>query len=375
MKFIFPIDGDCINERDGKKIEGGIVVPVRVKAEEGRDIVINEVKAVYRDGEYVADVLIGEFRSFVTAKDTQSGERVSIAVFDLGDVTGKYRISVDDNILFLADITRHKDEYKSIFDNPYLALYKRAHDLYGACVNLNLFYEFRPDSQFSTTREYFSLTMMTDKFKGEFIANSDWLTLSFHANSEYPNRPYKFTESSVIREDFIKVSREIIRFAGKETLADSTTVHWGEATKESAAELRSLGNRALAGYFKRSQNGEPLVSYYFDGELLDHMEHRDFMFDKDIDVFFGRIDIVMNLNSLEWVKSEIASIVDDPTRGGYIDAMIHEQYFYPDYVAYKPDFEERIMYVCKYLYDRGYKPMKLAEAIREPSLYENAKFN
>ena len=32
--------------------------------------------------------------------------------------------------------------------------------------------------------------MMTDRFKEEFKANSDWLKLAFHANSELPDKPF-----------------------------------------------------------------------------------------------------------------------------------------------------------------------------------------
>jgi len=376
MRFIFPIDGDCINEYDGRKADGGVIVPVRIAAKSGLHITINEVEAEYRDGEYIAEVLFTEFRNFVTAKDTKSGEKIGITVFKLVDVMNKYRISSDDNILFLQDLTANKDVYKSVFDNPYLAVYKKCHDLYGASANLNLFYEYSDSGTFSdSSRPYFNLSMMTDKYKDEFIANSDWLTFSFHADAEFPDEPYKFTEPSVIREDFIKITREIIRFAGKEALADATTVHWGEATKESVGTLRSLGNRALAGYLTRKSDGKPLVSYYIDGELLDHLDNRDFWYDKDVDVFFGRIDIVMNLKTLDWVKSEIDDIAEHPTRSGYVEAMIHEQYFYPDYVSYLPDFEERMLYVCKFLYERGYKTMKLIDAVSEPSLYENPRFN
>ena len=40
----------------------------------------------------------------------------------------RFRISSDDNILFLQDINKNKDTYSSIFENPYLAMYKMAHD-------------------------------------------------------------------------------------------------------------------------------------------------------------------------------------------------------------------------------------------------------
>ena len=61
-----------------------------------------------------------------------------INVRDLKDnFVKRFRISSDDNILFLKDLS--EGDYKSIFDHPYLAVYKKAHDLFGAKVHLNLF--------------------------------------------------------------------------------------------------------------------------------------------------------------------------------------------------------------------------------------------
>jgi len=51
IEFIFPIDGDCVNERDGKAIENGVTVSVKVKAEEGSDVYIcgkkRNIRTVY----------------------------------------------------------------------------------------------------------------------------------------------------------------------------------------------------------------------------------------------------------------------------------------------------------------------------------------
>ena len=297
-----------------------------------------------------------------------------IAVFRFCDVEGKYRVSSDDNILFLQDLTKNKDKYKSIFENPYLAVYKKAHDLYGAKVHLNLFYEFIPSEDFKEHTEYFNLTMMTDKFKDEFSANSDWLKLAFHAYSEYPDMPYKDTTFEKMREDCIKVCREIIRFAGKECMNDTTTIHWGEVNREGVRALRSLGFRSLTGYLTFNDDGTPLVAYYLDKEQTKHCDTRDFWYDKDEDMTFARIDLVTNLGTYEWVMSQIKEIVAHPTRGGFVSTMIHEQYYHPDYKGYLPDFENRVLDVCKYLCDNGYKGCHIADAVSEKHLCDNDLF-
>ena len=159
-----------------------------------------------------------EVRDVYKRQDLNSGEKTSIAVYKLHDPVGKYRLSSDDNILFLQDINDHKDTYQSIFDNPYLAVYKKAHDLYGACVHINIYYEYTEEEMkdFSAHKTYFNLSMMTDRFKPEWQQNADWLKLSFHARKNYPNRPYQNATIAQISRDIELVHREIIRFAGKE---------------------------------------------------------------------------------------------------------------------------------------------------------------
>ncbi len=207
------------------------------------------------------------------------------------DATKKYRISSDDNILFLADITANQDTYRSIFDNPYLAIYKKAHDCYGAKVHLNLFYEFDRAAAacFSSDRPDFNLSMMTDRFKEEWEANADWLKLSFHARAEKPDRPYQYAAPETIVADHLAVRREVLRFAGEKTFSsDVTTVHWGEANPACVAALRDHGYRALTGYFEiYKKTGKPLVSYYAPIALTQHVGERDFWHDTEMGMTFG----------------------------------------------------------------------------------------
>ncbi len=363
MYFVFPIDGDCINENDGILTDGGIELEARVCAPDSADVYICGKRAEFCDGLWQAKVNISAYRSILEAEDRASGEVCNITLLRFSDPVGRFRLSSDDNILFLQDITANKDKYKSIFDNPYLALYKKAHDRFGAKVHLNLFYEFIPNERIFSDkrREYFNLSMMTDKFKHEFEQNSDWLKLAFHANSEFPDKPYKNATAEKIREDYEKVCREIVRFAGESSISNTTTVHWGEANRECVRALHALGLRSLTGYFRRTREGAPSVSYYFDGEALDHIGSRDFWYDGEEDMIFAQIDLVLNEKSYDSVMKELPRVADDPRRGGFISLMIHEQYFYSDYRRHLPDFEARVLDACAYLASRGYKGVHISE--------------
>lgn len=360
IRFLFPIDGDCLNRKDGAEQGNELLVPVAVTAPEGHEILICGQKAEFREGAYRATVSVAAPQSTLSATDKTDGTACEITVFRLQNPMGGYRLSSDDNIIFLADINAHKEEYTSIFDNPYLAVYKKAHDLYGAKVHLNLFYEFDGISRsyFSGNREYFNLSMMTDKFREEFRANADWLKLSFHAKSEFPSEPYKHAEGSLIEAHAKQILAEIVRFAGPEVLSACTTVHFGEATEECVTVLREMGYKAMTGYF--APTGAP-VAYYAPKELIDYVYHRDFWKDRATDVLFGRIDLVLNSKThaanMETLKETVAS----PTRGGFVSIMIHEQYFYSDYKHYLSDFEQRVLEPCRYLAEQGYEGRSIQE--------------
>ncbi len=370
IRFVCPIDGDCVHVRDGRAAcGGGVTLTAAVRGPVGAEVYIDGKEASFMDGLYRAEVTVRGYRHTLTAEDRTNGTSCKIAVYHMPQTLGRYRLSSDDNILFLQDITAHQDTYKSIFDNPYLALYKKAHDLYDAKVHINLFYEFNPaEANFSDKdREYFNLSMMTDRFREEFRANAHWLKLAFHANSEFPDKPYKYASAERVTEDCLKVCREICRFAGPECLNDTTTVHWGEASREGVRALRALGFRSLTGYFEKL-NGEPLVAYYTDDELCDHIGSRDFWMDTEEDMLFGRIDLVLNSGTLAYVQDTLRQVAADPHRGGFVSIMIHEQYFYPDYSHYLPDYEERVLSSCRYLHENGYRGAHICDVTKEPHL-------
>ncbi len=362
LHFSFPINGDCINERDGSAIEGGVRIPVVLVAPVNHTIEINGIPARYENGSYRAYADILDKETVLTAQDLTDGTYASVRVFHLPKAVGGYRLSSDDNILFLWDINEHKDEYKSIFENPYLAVYKKAHDLYGAKAHLNLFYEFDEEAakRFGDKRPYFNLSMMTDNFKDEFRANADWLKFSFHAKREHPAKPYQFADGETVRKDCEQVETEIRRFAGEESLSTCTTIHFGEANEEGARALRSLGYRAMTGYFLPEEFCP--VAYYVPDDLMKHIYDRDFWYDTETDILFGRIDLVINLFTHEYNMETLREIIASPTRGGFVSIMIHEQYFYEDYRKYLPDFETRVLESCRLLTESGYESRHIIEA-------------
>lgn len=374
LKFLFPIDGDFVNSRDGSWKDDALYVDVLLASGDGTPSVC-DIPAVYDAalGCYKATVPLYGYRNRLIAK-TPTQECIITVLVTPEEKLNKFRVSSDDNIRFLKELT--ENDYASIFDHPYLAVYKKAHDLYGAKVHLNLFYAFddQARSLFRSKPSYFDLSMMTDRYKEEFIANSSWLKLTFHAKSEFPDKPYKYADRKTVCEDCIAVCREICRFAGKECLSNSTTIHWGEANREVVRQLRALGLTSLTGYFMRDEENEPLVSYYAERSLVDHVGARDFWMDTQEDMIFGRIDSVLNIGSLEKVMEEVRTAAADPHRGGFVSIMIHEQYFYPDYINYLCDFEDRVLKSCQLLHSNGYTGAHISDITTQRPLADHPCF-
>ena len=349
--FVFPIEGDVLNNYDGEVRDGKLYIKAMVESDS--EVTVNGVKAEKIDGLYVATVCINDGETRLTAKSCDNTDEIT--VFTVKKPTGYYRLSSDDNIIFLYDINKNKDVYTSIFDNPYLAVYKKAHDLYGAAVHLNIYYEMPATHPgFSGEREYFNLSMMTDKFRDEWAANSHWLKLNFHAKADKPDMPYKNTDYDTIYRECKRVMDEIVRFAGKGTLSEETTIHWGECTYEGVKAVRDLGIKNLAGYFMLTPD-EPTVSYFYPKYLVDHICRRDFWDDTELDVFCCKIDKVLNLYSVKENLDMLSVMCTDRAVSGFIEIMIHEEYFYPDYAGYKPDFEALVLEPCRLICEKGYK--------------------
>ena len=274
---------------------------------------------------------------------------------NLKDGTKKYRISTDDNIWFLKDITQNSNVYKSIFDNPYLKVFKEVHDMYGSKVHFNLFYQ----------TEDFNLSQMTDKYKSEWQANADWIKLSFHSLQEFPARPYDAATYEDMKRDYQLITNEIVRFAGEELLSPVTTTHWGSATLPAARALRTLGIKGLVGYFKYNNVGEALVSYYADNDLIDHINKRDYWKDNLEDIMFVKHDIVLDATKIENIIPYLDNIKKDPHQSGIIEMLIHEQYFYGHYHNYQPEYKEKVIKAAKWATENGYKPAFWSEVVLE----------
>ena len=352
-RFIFPKDGDMLNRNDGAENSETLIVTARISAPAGETLYINGDLCRYVNGAHEADVRMHGYRNTLTVVNADSHESETIICYRLTNAAGKYRLSVDDNIHCLKNLTKNAGSYTSVFDNPYFALYKQAHDLYGAKVHMNIYY----------CTDGFDLSQMTDKFKSEFIENSGWLRFAFHADKNDPARPYRNEPYERMLNDYDAVVTQIRRFAGQD-ISPVTTVHYCEASPEGVRALRARGIRCLTGLFW-IRDKQPYASYALDvGQTL-HMNNRNFWKDNKEDMIYGRVTHIINLEPLDEIIKILDAEKSDPQKGAFIELMIHEQYFYPDYVAYLPDYSKRVLSCVKWAHENGYEPAWVEDCVFE----------
>ncbi len=233
----------------------------------------------------------------------------------------KYCFTVDDNIRFFKEITQKN--YNSIFDHPYLALYKQLHQKYDLKIQLNLFYEM----------EGFTLADFPDRYASEWKENAHWLKLSFHSRLENVN-PYISSGYDEVYRDCKSVQDQILRFAGSDSLAATTTVHYCQTTPEGVKALADNGVLGLLGLFGTQDT--PQTSYSLPPDDADKIRAGEIT--RKDGVAFGGIDLILNKFDRTFRQNYLTSIAHRDT----VKVMIHEQYFYPDYPAYLPDFAQRL---------------------------------
>lgn len=294
---------------------------------------------------------------------------------------------IDDVVWVFRDLTRQRPA--SIFDHHFLKSLKKTHDETGLKVQMNLFYRC---SYFYGTDD-FSLADMTDAYKEEFEANSDWLKFSFHAKEEFPDYPSVNANYAEFKELFLMMEREVIRFAGERSWQKkSLCTHWLPLSKEACIALYECGTKLVCcdvgttedyngdpnslpyGHAARLlQNRKPETKVYIRNSRdvaiersvcgWNHITEEQYeatkktlanIKDEDSGICFkaycntGTINLCKNLTEVE---EDIIPALDYE----YLGFLIHEQYYYPDYYAYQPDAAEKVHHAAKLVADAGFE--------------------
>jgi len=356
--FTFPVDGVMLTDAVGERIGDALEITARIDAKNGRNFTLNsEPLPNTAFGLYKKKVLLDKYKNTLELVDTDTGEKWSIYVYYLKKGYKKYRISLDDNIWFLQDLTEKQDEYNSMFDHPYLALIKSIHEKYGTKFHVNIYYE-------TPRRNGFNLTQMTDKYKDEWKANSDWMRLSFHANADLPNRPYTHVTYDQMYFEAERVNKEILRFAGEEAFAKTvTTIHFGDVSVEGTRALRDLGYKAFLGDFHWKEPKFVDIRMYCDAEQCFTLQKYGFYYDKEEDVYFFNYNGEAEVQHIqpENIKALFDAKEEKTPFFKFMDICLHEQYSNPEFEKHQPNYYEKLDEVGKWCQEHGWESIFMDE--------------
>lgn len=363
FSFISPIDGDVLfSTADGTVENGSLKTTITVAAPPNQTITINEQPTVFQNSTYTATIFLDAYRNAVEAYCQETDETITMYIYWFKKGYQTYRLGVDDVIMCFENIYKHQDEYASIFDDPFLAVYKRLHETYGTYVHMHIYYE--------TVDKSFNLSMFPDKYKKEFQANGNWLKFTFHSRCDQPDSPYKYASYDLVLKEGRMVEKEIRRFAGCEVMSNVTSQHWADSNLHATRAFRSLGFQVIDAYFLFDENGDPYVSYYLNREQTAHAKTRDFWIDTKEDIIFVKDDIVINEVALDQIDAYMDNLKAQPDNA-FMYLLIHEQYFYKDYPAYQPDYEQKIRKTLSWCQKNGYKPTTISSFAFEERLVES----
>jgi sugar lactone lactonase YvrE len=346
LRITEPVDGAILNRHDGEAVSGGLRIAVQGTIQGAGPVRVNGAPASVANGRFATTLTLQARETRIVAEASGGLRDEAVVLWDR-DSFPRYRFSTDDNIWFLRDIARHAATYHSIFDNPYLAFWRAMHEKYGTKIHFNIYYQ----------TQGFNLSQMPDKFRPEWQANANWIHLGMHARGNDPDRPYLHASGQQVRADYRLIEHEIERFAGKALTCSEMTVHWGEVPREAIQALRQEGVQLQVAYFTANPDGLAMASLYVPLDQWRYLSGHDYWKDRQLDVILVRHDMVINLFPLPDIVPYLERLAADPHQSEVIELMIHEQYFYPDYVAYEPDYRQRVETAIRWVTEKGYKPV------------------
>ena len=354
--FTFPLDGVMLTDAAGERIGDTLKITARVDAAPNKSFTLNgEPLPSCGFGMYKKDIILDKFKNTLTLVNTETGETLSIDVYYLKKGYKKYRFSFDDVIWSLQEINENKDVYTSIFEQPFFKLIKTMHDKWGTKFHANIYYE-------TPRHGGFNLSQMTDKFKEEWIANSDWLKLCFHANADKPNRPYAHVSYEQMYFECERVIKEIYRFAGKETHTNGVmTLHFGDCSVEGARALRDLGYNILTGGFFWNKPTGVDTRQYLDTEQCNILTKYGFYYDKEEDIYFFRHNGGIQHRPHEEISTHFDNMAEEYPFFQFKDIVLHEQYFYPEYAKHQPNYYEKMDETMKWCHEHGFESVFTSE--------------
>jgi len=372
--------GAILNHNHGTETDRSLKIRIEGICD-GQPVAVNDVPA-FMDGQFFsADVeLTQKLNAITVSEQTPFGlfSQQIVLVWDKRSFK-RYDFYIDDHSFLFTELAEQRPA--KAFEHFYLNRLKKFHDQYGFKVTLNCF--FRNDHN-----GRFTLDQMPSLWKSEFMDNSDWLKFSFHAKSEFPDRPYLEASAEEFGRDYDEVKNEIIRFAGEKSWIAPEVIHWANIHPVVAQEVIRRGTRTLspgmrpsvmggpsladrmkggnmAQIQKRSVSGEDqaagaagLAMFYENQAEKSYMRNHRSYYDPMLGIVIkNRTSLCCNLVPLEQIEGRVREDFVSAEKNGFemLNWVSHEQYTFPHYPNYLPDHLERIELAVRLAAEAGYK--------------------
>jgi len=212
------------------------------------------------------------------------------------------------------------------------------------------------------TANSFNISQFPDRYKSQWRDNAHWLKLAFHAYANMPDRPYHDAAPEKLIADLDLVASEIRRFAGEETYAPPTVIHWAMTRHTAFKPLYERGVRVLSGYFGKSGDRWD-VNYNWDPIHTEYVWRHNAWKDFESGIVFSRSSIVCNNVPVNQIVATLEPLAKDPNTAEIMDLFTHEQYFWPFYFHYVPDHAQRLDTAIRWCTEHGYKPVFYHEGL------------
>ena len=361
-------NGEILNHHHGKESATELLIEIRGIASVQSNVTVNGIPACRNDREFRAEIPLRDRINPVTVKAKDKfGERTLTIVLVWDKASFKrYAVRIDDNSFVFTDLIRQK--YNSLFDHFYLKGLKELHEKYGSKFILKCFYENAHDPEKS------NLSQVPDIYRDEFEKNADWLHLAFHARAEFPDRPYQHCTTERLAKDYDTTTAELRRIAGEKSCTPPTNVHWAMLEPHNFSFMRSRGVKILTssgfmanrivvdGRVETLEQGACDIGFFYEQDVARHMLEKRCFYDPDHDLFLSRSFFCFNIDTPEEIEEKIKA-EDARSLTGIIEAVGHEQYAYPFYAMYLPDYFKRLETCCRVPAELGYKPVFFQDGI------------
>jgi hypothetical protein len=356
--------GTIVNKFYGKVQNGVLLLPVTGVAEEDAHVTVNGVEAQRLGLGFSAVVPVSEkFTEISMVAETTAGVTThTVKVVYDKDSFPRYNFLIDDNSFFWTEIIKTRP--RSLFDQFYLKFLKRMHDEYGTKFTLNLF--------FHNDHEPCDLNNFPACYKSEFADNAHWLKMSWHAYSEFPDRPYQNATAEKLAADYDLIKGEICRFAGVESFIPPVAAHWSMIRPDGMEELVKRGVRVMTSQFinpktslTEKQKTAHLCDIGFFQNLREclYLDQEQMLYSFAQNVLYLHGMIICNYWKPEEIKVKLDEIQAASVHHEILSLETHEQYTFPHYFNYLPDHMDRIETAIRGASEKGYQPVFFAEGL------------